>query len=41
MSPHLLDRLDAKLHHPKWFWPVVYVLMFALFLVSSFEGVPQ
>lgn len=39
MTP--LERLDARLGHPKWFWPAVMVLIFVLWVAaSSLEQVP-
>lgn len=38
MSPHALEDLYQRLHRPKWFWPLVWAIMFALFAFGSAEG---
>ncbi len=35
MSPYLLQRLDDHLGNPPWFWPVVFALLLALFMVGG------
>ena len=35
MSPHLLERLAARLGNPPWFWPAVMALLFALIVLGS------
>jgi len=31
MNPYLLQDLDDRLGNPRWFWPLIFVLLLVLF----------
>lgn len=34
-SPHALENLYIALGRPRWFWPLVFTLLFALMVLGS------
>jgi len=35
MNPHYLESLYLSLGSPCWFWPLVFILLFAMMVLGS------